>query len=350
MTAGFRRLRVTARVRESETITSFHLEPVEPEGWRPFEAGQFLAFRIPVADGFALKTYSVSSSPADTGHYRITVKREATPGLPDGVGSCHLHDRVGVGDELLAEGPRGEFYLDRDSPRPVVLLSGGVGLTPLVSMLHSLTDRPVYFIHACDHGGVHALDGEVRALAARRPGVAVHICYRHPRPQDSGRCDSQGLVTRDRLRGLLPLDDYDVYLCGPPPFIQAMYATLRSLGVPKHRIAYEFFGPATVLDPDGTAEAPPVPAPPEATGAVTVEFRRTGRTVAWDERCPSLLDFAEAQGLDPDFSCRAGICNTCESGLIDGEVEYFEPPLDQPPPGRVLLCCSRPRRSVVLDL
>ncbi|WP_404282200.1 FAD-binding oxidoreductase [Mesorhizobium sp. IMUNJ 23033] len=350
---------MVAKVRESSSITSFHLEPVDPDGWRAFQPGQFLVFRIPVAgeQKFVLRNYSVSCSPTRKGSYRITVKREAAlePGLPDGLSSCYLHDSVEVGDLLAAAGPRGDFILDRSSTRPVVLLSGGVGLTPMVSMLHELaagTERRVFFIHACDNGDVHALRDEVNGLKALRTGVDAHFCYRFPTERDiaAGNHHSEGIISRELLQSLLPLDDYDVYLCGPPPFMQAVYRTMRDLGVPKHRIAYEFFGPATVLEPVAPS-APTRRAPTEVPGeAVTVEFRKSGLKAVWDGKAESLLAFAEEQGLSPDFSCRAGICSTCKSGLIAGEVTYFEEPLDEPGEGDVLLCCSKPLGSVVLDI
>lgn len=354
---GFRELRVVAKVRESSTITSFHLAPLEPGGWRDFRPGQFLVFRLPGAGGgTVLRNYSVSCGPGTAGHYRITVKREAAPeaGLPDGVGSCHLHDLVEAGDVLIAEGPRGDFVLDEASRRPVVLLSGGVGLTPLVAMLHALAggDRRVHFIHACDSGDVHALQDEVQGLAALRPGIDVHFCYRFPTERDraSGRFHSEGVVSRELLQKLLPLDDYDFYLCGPPAFMKAVYTTLRGLGVPEHRIAYEFFGPATVLEPEPLAPAPVAEPPPAAQGGMTVEFRKSGLKAVWDGNVPSLLDFAEEQGLSPEFSCRAGICGTCRTSLVSGEVTYIEEPLPELADGEVLLCCSRPKGPVVLDL
>lgn len=363
--SGFRDLKVVAKVRESAIVTSFHIEPANPQDWRGFEPGQFLVFRIPAsreAAGereYVLRNYSVSSSP-DTTRYRISVKREAAPapGLPDGIGSCFLHDRIDVGDVLQAEGPRGDFVLDKASRRPVVLLSGGVGLTPMVSMLHALASMPYHravFIHACENGDVHALRDEVTGLVATRPGLCAHYCYRSPSERDKAeqRFHSEGMISRDVLQRLLPIDDYDFYLCGPPPFMQAIYAVLRGLGVAKHRIAYEFFGPATVLEPDAE-QVPAVPAQPariEPAGeATTVEFQKSGLTAVWDGSAASLLDFAEDQGLLPEFSCRAGICGTCKSRLVSGDVAYFEEPLDELGEGEVLLCCSKPRGSVVLDI
>lgn len=362
--SGFRRLQVVARIRESETITSFHLEPVEPEGWQPYRPGQFLVFRIPCgeAGSFELRNYSVSTFRARPGRYRISVKREPAPGagLPDGRGSCYLHDHIEVGDELIAAGPRGLFTLDEESTRAVVLIGGGVGLTPLVAMLHRLAFQPgrrVFFIHACDNGRVHALREEVLDLGRSRPDTTVHFCYRFPTNEDRAalRFDSEGLVTRALLQSVLPLDDCDFYLCGPPSFMQAVYPTLRGLGVAKERIAYEVFGPAAISEEPGppaaeTALAAPPAAPATEAEAVTVTFRKSGMTAAWDSDACSLLDFAEAQGLTPDFSCRAGICSTCKSRLVSGNVAYFEEPLDDIDPGDVLLCCSRPVGPVTIDI
>ena len=364
--SGFRDLKVVAKVKESAIITSFHIEPVNPQDWLAFEPGQFLVVQVPVPreaagdKGYLLRNYSISSSPGAAGRYRISVKREAAPapGIPDGKSSCFLHDEVDVGHVLTAQGPRGDFVLDKTSTRPVVLLSGGVGLTPMVSMLHalvSMSDRRAVFIHACESGDVHALRDEVTDLIATRPGLAVHYCYRSPTERDKAdrRFHSEGMISPEILQRLLPIDDYDFYLCGPPPFMQAIYGMLRELGVPKQRIAYEFFGPATVLEPDAV-RAPAVPAQPariEAAGeATTVEFRKSGLTAVWDGSAASLLDFAENQGLLPEFSCRAGICGTCKSRLILGDVTYFEEPLDELGAGEVLLCCSKPRGSVVLDI
>ena len=400
----FRDYEVVARQAESEVITSFVLAPIggapvagpaergpaEPRPAVPaYRPGQHLVFRLDINGQTVLRNYSVSGDPSNTHTLRIAVKRETAPahepGLPAGRGSNHLHDHVQVGDILSAAGPMGEFVLDEDSRRPVVLLSGGVGITPMMCMLHRLvntTQRRVIFIHACECGSVHAFRDEVLALAQERPGITAHFCYRTPSAADIARsaCHSQGLISREQLQALLPLDDYDFYLCGPGGFMQANWRLLRELGVAKTRIHYEFFGPATVLEAEpeaavepenagvselavepeiptnGSSPAPqaPVPVatlPPQSSPAVTqVQFLPSGTTVDWDESCPSLLDLAEQAGLSPDFNCRAGLCSTCMSGLVSGEVEYFEPPLDEPPAGRVLLCCSRPVGPVVITL
>ena len=359
---GFRDLKVVAKIVESSLITSFHLEAADGSSLPTFRPGQFLVFKIPSGDakGYVLRNYSLSGTPEDLSHYRISVKREpsAGPSLPVGLSSNYLHDSVVVGDVMAAQGPRGEFVLDEVSDRPVVLLSGGVGLTPMVAMLHALADRSArrtLFLHACENGEVHALRDEVIGLIGRRAGLSAHFCYRAPSAEDraANRFHSEGFITRDLMQSLLCLDDYDFYLCGPPPFMQAMYLTLRGLGVAKDRIAYEFFGPATVLDTEvkpkpvaPTAGASPVP----AVRAITVEFRKSGIVVEWDGAAQSLLSFAEDQGLAPEFSCRAGICGTCTSRILSGDVSYFEDPLEDLAQGELLLCCSRPKTAIVLDL
>ncbi|MDO5086286.1 MAG: 2Fe-2S iron-sulfur cluster-binding protein [Comamonadaceae bacterium] len=362
--------RVAAKAPESEVITSFHLVPEDHGDWRAFKPGQFLTLRLGAEDEQALtqpliRYYSLSGSPLQQDAYRISVKRE-------GAGSIHLHDRVQVGDVLQVQGPRGAFVLDQASHRPVVLLSGGVGLTPMVSMMHALapTGRTAFFIHACESAGVHAFRQEVNALVQGRPHLHAHYVYRQARPEDlaNGHCHSAGLISRALLQSLLPLDDYEAYLCGPPGFMQANYALLRELGLAKERIAYEFFGPATVLEDAAEtvaappsamsvtaamqAEAAPAEAPSETAtgGQPVVRFATSALERAWTSDDKNLLDFAEACGLNPSFSCRAGVCGSCSTRLLSGQVRYTEEPLEPPAEGHVLLCCAQPCGPVTLDL
>lgn len=365
--AGFRRYRVTRKTAESRVITSFELVAADGGELPAFAPGQFLTVRVdPDDESAGTRHYSLSGDPGCTSHYRISVKREPAPAgrpdVPPGRMSNHLHDAVEVGGEIVARGPEGHFVLDRTSRRPVVLLAAGVGATPLLAMAHGLCaegSRLTWFIHAVEGRDVHAFGSEIRDLAARAPNLRVHVLYRTAGQDDvRGRHhDGEGLLGRGVLQELLPLDDYDFYLCGPTPFMQAAYGLLGDLGVPDARIRYEFFGPATVLrrPPAGppAVEAPAVaPDAPEQgdAGATVVTFARSGRSAAWTPSSGTLLDFAEAQGLSPAFSCRAGICSTCACPLLEGDVEYVLDPLDPPAPGIALLCCSRPRGSVTLGL
>lgn len=383
----FRDYRVLEKQRESEVITSFVLQPVDGV-MPPYQPGQYLVFRLEIDGQIVLRNYSVSGDPDCTDRLRISVKHEKAPAgssVADGLASSYLHQQVQPGDVLSAAGPMGEFVLDESSQRPVVLLSGGVGQTPLLAMLHRLlkrSQRKVYVIHACDNSAVHAFADEMRELVAQREGVQLYFCYRNPTEHDeqAGLHHVAGLITREQLQRWLPLDDYEFYLCGPSAFMQSNYGVLRSLGVARERIHYEFFGPATVLEntlaDDGVASAvqdqvQPAPSsrvdanvldldsPVEAVrgaataaedAAQTVTFLPDGRQAQWHEDCPSLLDLAEETGLSPDFNCRAGLCNTCMCTLVSGEVDYFEEPLDPVPEGKVLLCCSRPRGPVAVEL
>ncbi|NUH63944.1 2Fe-2S iron-sulfur cluster binding domain-containing protein [Sulfitobacter sp. S0837] len=380
--AQFRAFRVADKVAESDIITSFYLEPCDGRALWEVKPGQYLTLRVPGPDGPVLKTYSVSSAPSEMRHYRITVKREAgANGAPGGLGSCWLHDRVEVGDKLDIAAPRGSFVLDETSQRPVLLLSGGVGLTPMVAMLHRLaeTDREVHFIHACENGRVHALREEVLAQVSDK--IQARFIYRNPTDADrrANLFDAEGVIDKTFLRNHVPIGDYEAYVCGPTPFMAAIYQLLRELGVAEDRIAYEFFGKATSLktskadtapqiaasgataairslanitNPDAWASEETVEADsaPVASGNAQVEFRASGTTVAWDAAQGSLLQLAENAGLEPAFTCRAGICNACKCQLISGEVEYVEEPLEMPQAGEVLICCSRPKGVVVLDL
>jgi uncharacterized protein len=357
----FKRTRVVDVQRESSVIKSFVLEAADGALLPAFLPGQFVQVRLTGSDGQRLlRHYSLSGDPAERTRWRISVKHQLAPPdrceLPDGLVSSHLHGVIEVGATLDVAGPAGAFVLDELSDRPVVLLSGGVGVTPMLSMLHRLcatSRRRVYFIHACENGAVHAFQDEVARLQASREGVVTHICYRMPEPSDVAgqRFDSHGLITRETLQRLLPLDDYDVYLCGPTRFMQTNFRLLRSLGVDQARIRHEFFGPASVLELNAVdaPSSPELAVTPEASVPM-VCFMPSGKTVAWDPSCHSLLDFAEAAGLKPPFSCRAGLCGCCASQLIDGTVEYFEQPLDEPRDGEVLLCCARPSTAVTIQI
>jgi ferredoxin-NADP reductase len=345
-------MRVIDVQRESAVIKSFMLEAMNRAALPAFLAGQFVQVRITDVTGQTwTRHYSLSGDPADTLRWRISVKHQAAPAdnpaLPDGRVSSHLHAHIKPGDMLDIASPAGAFVLDETSDRPVVLLSGGVGVTPVLGMLHRLcraSRRRVIFIHACENGEVHAFRDEVARLQAGRENVLTHICYRRPDAADSDmqRFHSHGLITQETLQGLLPPEDCDVYLCGPTAFMQANWRLLRGMGVHRARIRHEFFGPASVLEED-IKDAP-------AAVAATVRFMPSGKTLAWDPACHSLLDFAERAGFEPAFSCRAGLCGSCASELIDGTVEYFEPPLDEPRDGEVLLCCARPVTAVTLSI
>ena len=355
---GFRPFLVDRKMVETEDVVSLYLVPADRRPLPAFKPGQYLTFRfnIPGHPRPVTRTYSLSSGPRSD-HYRITVKREpappSRPDLPDGLSSNYLHKRIEPGTRLSVKAPRGDFHLDPREHGPVVLLSAGVGITPMISMLEAIVEagleRPIWFIHGARNRSDQIMGAFARRMAAEHDNIYLHICYSRPDPEDVlGRdYESAGHVTTDLVQRLLPSGDFDFYLCGPEPFMKALHDGLLAWPVPDARIHYEHFGPPTLLKSvrlqSHTAEG-------SGADTVDVSFARTGLTVAWDPSVGSLLDLAELHGLRPDFSCRSGICHTCMSRLIDGHVEYLLDIADQPDPGHVLICCSRPRTSVVIDL
>ncbi|TCL71146.1 NO-inducible flavohemoprotein [Rhizobium sp. BK251] len=245
---GWRQFRIETKRRESEVITSFILRPVDGGPVLRHQPGQYLTFRIPVA-GLSpqRRNYSISSAPnGET--YRISVKRE-----PHGLISNTLHDEIPEGAILEVAPPTGDFFLAEESDRPIVLLSGGVGLTPMVSMLEAIaeTDRevPVHYVHGALDGRTHAMGHHVRSLTAEKPHLKTAIFYQSPHEDDEKglHYDHDGYITVDWLAENTPIEDADFYLCGPTPFLAAFVNGLSEAGVPDDRIHYEFFGPAGTL-------------------------------------------------------------------------------------------------------
>ncbi len=352
----------TYRVVERETntpeISSFVLKPTDGSTCQA-RPGQYLVLEIPLEgqDAPLRREYSISRWDDDS--FRITIKREPAPAdhpeYPEGKGSSWAHDHLKVGDEIQAFGPAGGFTLDEESDLPVVLLSGGVGLTPVMAMAQRLAaegKRKTWFIHGCENGSAHAFKDETDALAASCALFKTAYVYRSPEPGNVAGKDyhSAGFVTADVLKDVLPMDRYQFYLCGPGPFMSAIYDTLSSLGVSDADIYYEFFGPATLLKKN-SVKPQPDPAAEEAKKAQpSVTFAKSGLTLPWDPELENLLDFAEEQGLSPDFSCRSGTCSTCTAGKLSGTVSYLQEPLDELEETSILLCSAYPTSDITLDL
>jgi ferredoxin-NADP reductase/MOSC domain-containing protein YiiM/ferredoxin len=348
--SGFQPLRVADIRRESSTIKSFVLVPTDDAAPKPVAApGQYLTLRLRPSDGGPplVRSYSLSDIADDRG-YRISVKR-------DGVASRYLHDRVAVGDVLDVAAPRGNFVL-REATRPVVLLSAGVGATPVLAMLHALvgehTKRPVWWLHGARNHDEQAFGDEVDELLAELPGSHRVIAYSQPTNGDAPDHDVKGRLDLTVIEGAGVPKDADYYLCGPDGFMHAMGAALAAWGITPDRIATEVFG-AVAVHRSGIvgagARAPHVPEGPPGTGP-SVTFSRSNLSVSWDDQFPSLLDFAEACDVPVAFGCRNGTCHNCESGLLSGDVTYFIEPLEAPPEGRVLVCSTRPASELTLDL
>jgi len=250
---GYRKFRVTKKHPESRVVTSFYLRPVDGGPLAAYKPGQYITVRIDhPTTPTSPRNYSLSDAPG-VGHYRISVKRESAleAGAPGGLVSNYLHDHVNVGDELDIGPACGEFTLEPEhvNGRPVVLISGGIGVTPVLSMLKSMAERevntPIYFIHGAQNSQHHALADEVRHAAAKLPNLKTHVAYSAPLESDvsQGKCDSVGVIDGRLLDGLLPRENCEYFFCGPKPFMANLYQTLRTRGVPDADIHFEFFGP-----------------------------------------------------------------------------------------------------------
>jgi ferredoxin-NADP reductase/MOSC domain-containing protein YiiM len=345
--AGLRPFRIAAVVPESRSIASFVLEPVDGEALPPFSAGQFLTVRVRPEGALRalLRSFSLSAAP-DARRYRLSVKRE-------GVVSSYLHDRVTPGDVIEVGAPRGMFTLDGAvGDAPVVLLSAGVGATPVLAMLERLSaeggEREVWWIHGARNRAEHAFASEARRHVAALPGARSHVRYSRPGAADvPGRdYDAEGHVTPEVVHDLGPPVAAHYYLCGPRPWMRELSAGLLAWGVAPERIHTEIFGSEPL---EGTEREPHSP-PGEPGPGPEVAFTTSGLTVRWDPAFGSLLELAEACDVPVAWSCRTGVCHTCECGLVDGVVGYLPEPLEPPEDGRALICCSRPASDVALEL
>jgi ferredoxin-NADP reductase/MOSC domain-containing protein YiiM len=350
---GFRRLTVAGIEHESESVISIRFADPGGAALPPALPGQYLTVRIRPDDRerSLLRNYSLSGPPG-TDYYRIAVKREH-----DGAASAYLHTRLAVGDELDVAAPRGTFILGQ-THAPVLLISAGIGATPVLSMLHALarehSDREIWWLHGARNRRDHSFAAEARALIGSLPNVRAQVYYSAPGADDrEGRdFDHAGRLTASALAGLAPPPEAEAYLCGPPAFMDEISAGLAALGVAASRIHTEPFGPAPGQTPGIAAARARTPHPPpgEPGSGPTIEFARSNLAIPWSGGYASLLELAEACDVPVRWSCRTGVCHSCETTLIAGAVDYDPDPVEPPAEGSALICCSRPHADVVLDL
>jgi ferredoxin-NADP reductase/MOSC domain-containing protein YiiM/ferredoxin len=351
---GFRTLLVVASREESADVRSFELAAEDGSPLPPALPGQYIMVRMrPSPDAPSVtRNYSLCSPPGSP-NYRIGVKNE------HGLASGFLHQGVRAGSRLEVSAPRGSFTLAADAS-PVVLISAGVGVTPMLAMLHAAaatdaaTPRQVWWLHSARDRAHHSFAGEADDLLAALP--ASHRCVAYSRPARgdiSGQdFDRPGHLSPQLLRDIGVPPGADFYLCGPPRFLEAFQKGLVESGVPRPGIHVEVFGPASPLTPgiSGVAAASPHRPDGPAGGGPIVTFLRSGLAVPWDARFNSLLELAEACAVPVRWSCRSGICHNCETGLIEGELAYAPEPLDAPAEGNALICCATPITAIELDL
>lgn len=335
---GFRRLRVAATVRESSTIMSIRFETEDGAPLPVPRPGQYLTLRVPDAgDPAPLRSYSLSGAGAE---YRISVKRE-----DHGVVSRWLHEHIRPGSVVEVAAPRGDFHLT-DGVTPVVLLSAGVGVTPVLAMLHALaaarSEREIWWLHTTRDAATHGFGSEVDDLITRLPNARRHVFY----TGNGDRLDGARLASLGIPR------DSRVYMCGPEAFMTDMRDALAGVGIAATEIHTELFGALPPINPGvvgASVSAPHQPAGAPGTGPA-VSFSRSGLTVNWSAGYASILELAEACDVPTRFSCRSGVCHTCATRLIAGSTDYVQPPLETPSGDSVLICVAQPRDGIVLDL
>jgi len=339
---------------ESDEVMSFYLRRPDGSALAPWVAGQFLPIRltVPGQEKPVIRTYTISTAP-NSDHYRLSIKRIA----PNGVASNYFHDHVTTGSRIEALPPRGKFVLDATSDRPVVLLSGGVGITPMMAFAETLLEkgrasgafRSITFVHSARDGKAQAFSKHLRAAAAEHPSLKLHVTYSKPCETDvlGKTYDSDGRLTVDRIAKLADFTESDFYLCGPGPFMQSMYDGLIEKGVSPDRIHFESFGTATVQKrskPAATAVTDSA-----AATAIPVRFEKSGIDATWTRDTGTLLELAEQSGIAPIFGCRSGVCGTCTTKIASGSVDYVTEPVAVCEANEVLICSSVPRSSLNPD-
>jgi ferredoxin-NADP reductase len=355
---GFRTFRVQRKVIEdtAQSVCSFYLVPEDRQPLPPFLPGQFLTFRLDVPTAVAtdqvIRCYSLSDAPhPDT--YRVSIKRvPAPPGsdYPPGRSSSFFHDHVAVGSQLQVRSPAGHFHIDR-SDAPVVLIAGGIGITPMLSMLNwclaEQPDREVWLFYGVRHGREMVMKSHLEALDAAHPNFHLRLCFSDPQPEDEAGRDfhHRGRVDVSLLRTQLPLKPYHFYICGPTPMMASLVSALEDWGVPDARIHFEAFGPASINRKNDITSGQT-----QATDSdIVVTFALSGKQLPWQPGAGNLLEFAEANGISVNSGCRAGGCGTCQTTIRAGEVSYRQPPDFDPEPGNCLLCVCSPKTSVTLE-
>jgi ferredoxin-NADP reductase/MOSC domain-containing protein YiiM/ferredoxin len=351
---GFQSLSVTSMNRESEDVVSLTMQSADNYALPMALPGQYVVVRINTADsGPALfRSYSLSGPPS-TERYRISVKIE-----PNGAAGKYFREHLHVGDHLDVSSPRGSFVLQAGEA-PVVLLSAGIGVTPVLAMLNALatarSTRQIMWLHSARDGKHHPFVGEVSRLMRTLANGRSYVCYSSPDATDKAgeTFNATGRFSQSVLDQLGLPRDADIYTCGPTGFMSNMRTALTAIGVAPERIHVEIFNGGESITPGvvgAVVRVPHVPSDEASTGP-RVSFARSGISAHWNAlRYASILEMAEACNVPVRWSCRTGVCHTCESGLVSGEVVYRPQPLDKPANGNVLVCCSQPVGDVVVDL
>jgi hypothetical protein len=351
---GFRKFAVRRKVVEADGLCSIYLGPHDGKPLPEFMPGQYLTFQLqpPGHAKAVVRCYSLSDRPRPD-YYRITVKRQPAPpdaeGVAPGVGSNFFHDGVHEGDIIDVKAPGGHFFLDPAEKGGVVLIGGGIGVTPMLSMLYTLvaqrSRREIWFFYSVRNSDEHIMRDSLRTIGLENPNVHIVVCYSRPNNDNVAgqHYDEAGRASVELFKRLLPSNNYDYYLCGPGAMMESLTRDLAAWGVPESRIHFETFGPSSVKKVAVTHPAAPV------AKVSSVNFKRSGKAVDWTTGCTNLLELAEQNGVAIASGCRAGNCGTCAVAIQAGEVSYLQAPGSAPDPGSCLTCISVPKGDIVID-
>jgi uncharacterized protein len=370
----WRKFVVARKAIESDSITSFYLKPEDSGEIPSFTPGQFLTIQldIPEQPKPIIRTYSLSDFTSSSEYYRLSIKRELAPpnqDVPPGISSNFMHDRIEEGSVILAKPPAGKFVLDVKGSQPAVLISNGVGITPMIAMAKAATilnpNRHVWFLHGARDGSLHAFRDEVNAIARSNPNLHIKYCYSRPTESDATHYQQKGYVDAALIKEIVAPEMQkfcgengsiaaEYFLCGSPAFMDSLRDGLREWGVADSKVLFESFAKAKSKKSEPTS----VPTSESTqvvekakSDSVQIVFNQSSKTFNWTPDDGAILEFAEANDIYPDNSCRAGICGTCMCKITEGEVEYIETPTANIDPGSVLICISKPKTTrVVLDI
>jgi ferredoxin-NADP reductase len=365
---GLRSFRVERKVLEdaAEQVCSFYLSPKDGQLLPLFLPGQFLTFQLAIegcsyADKPLTRCYSLSDSP-NAEYFRISVKRIASPqptSVAAGISSNYLHDYVKVGSELQVFAPAGQFFINTDNS-PVVLVGGGIGITPMISMLNWVFEhqpqRETWLFYGVRNATELVFQEKLIELAKQHPSFHLHLCMSDPHAIEPEAIKHTNLhlhhVRADiqLLRRVLPLKPFSFYICGPSAMLQSLVPALEDWGVPSERIHFEAFGPASVTRSKKITLAASASELGNPTETHDVKFSRSNQLAKWTPTKGSLLDFAEEQGIAVNSNCRSGVCGTCQSKLRKGKVNYTTEPVFEIEAGSCLLCISSPATDISLEI
>lgn len=359
--SGFRTFKVSRKIFEDtvQSICSFYLVPEDGQPLASYLPGQFLTFSLDVPNkagsmDHIIRSYSLSDAP-QLDYYRVSIKRVPQPigsDVPPGRSSNYFHDHINVGSLLQVRAPSGNFHIDIGD-NPLVLIGGGIGITPMLSMLNwCLTNqagREVWLFYGVRNSLELMMKSHLETLARAHTNFHLWICFSNPLPEDVLKRDYRhlGLIDFNLLRTQLPLKPYHYYICGPVQMIESLVLALDVRGVPDARIHFEAFGPASIqrhnilVSANDTGKA--------ADAGIIVNFALSGIQLPWQPSANNLLEFAEANGITVSSSCRAGSCGTCQTTVLSGEVTYLKPPDFDPESGTCLLCVCIPKTSLTLE-